>query len=96
MALVPANPLVPLYQCVPSNATVMVFEELRLGIFAPVAYQTADGKMYWDMAYIFDVLRTLGGNANTAKNLLKQLKSLCVMANGLTESDLHCKSSSRQ
>lgn len=96
MALVPAVAMAPIYQCVPPNATVMVFEELRLGIFAPVAYQSADGKMYWDMAYIFDVLRTLGGNANTAKNLLKQLKSLCVMANGLTESDLHCKTPSRR
>ena len=97
MALVPAaaNPLAPSYQCVPSNATVMVFEEVRLGVFAPVAYQTAEGKVYWDMAYMFDELRRLGGMLTTNK-LLKQLQSLCVMANGLTETDLHCKTASRR
>lgn len=97
MALVPAaaNPVAPSYQCVPSDATVMVFEEVRLGVFAPVAYQTAEGKMYWDMAYIFDELRSLGGML-TSNKFLKHLQSLCVVANGLTDNDLHCKTVSRR
>ena len=79
----------------PSNATVMVFEEVRLGVFAPVAYQTAEGKMFWDMAYIFDEIRSFGG-LFTSNKFLKQLQRLCVMANGLTERDLHCKTASRR
>lgn len=62
------------HQHVAADAAALVLEALP-GRLSPVAYRTPNGKLYWDLSYIFDELQR-NGETQTSYKLIKFIEDM--------------------
>ena len=78
------------HQHVASDAAALVPDALP-GRPSPVAYRTSNGKLYWDLSYIFDELQR-SGETLTSYKLIKLIEEMVTKeAPVLSAEDFHCR-----